>query len=128
MTTKQRLTKLFLILCLVLCGCGGGGVSSTSVSGGSGGSGSSGDSGGGTPTPNYSSLASVAALTSSLNLATNTELLGWTDNFPAGTLYTIQTVANGVGTTVATQASTGSNNSTNQTQIAKRKPTLRSAC
>jgi len=113
MTTKQRLTKLFLILCLVLCGCGGGGVSSTSVSGGSGGSGgsgSSGDSGGGTPTPNYSSLASVAALTSSLNLATNTELLGWTDNFPAGTLYTIQTVANGVGTTVATQASTGSNN------------------
>lgn len=101
MTNKQLLTKLFLIFCLALWGCGGGGGSSTPISSGSGGS---------TPTPNYSSLASAATLTSSLNLATNTELLGWVDNFPAGTVYNIQTVANGASTTVATQAATGSNN------------------
>ena len=54
--------------------------------------------------PNYTLLASTAALTSSVDLTNNTVNLNWKDTFPAGSSYAIQTTGTGTPTTVSTQA------------------------
>jgi hypothetical protein len=91
---------LKLLTVVVLAACGGGG-------------------GGGDPvvqTPNYTQLASTAALTSAVDLTNNTVKLNWVDTFPAGSTYAIQTTGTGSPTTVSTQAASGTGNTLTYTQ------------
>ena len=108
---KSHLLLLILVV-LSACGGGGGGGGSGGVGGGVG----VGVGGGAIVTnpvadsPNYSQLASTANLTSAVNLANNTVKLSWTDTFPVGTTYTIQSVGFGAPITISSQAASGTGN------------------
>jgi hypothetical protein len=52
-------------------------------------------------------MASTANLAASVNLAANSVQVNWTDTFPAGAVYSIQSVTAGSGTTISTQAASG---------------------
>ena len=91
-------SHLLLLILVVLSACGGGGGGGASVT---------------NPvadSPNYSQLASTANLTSAVNLANKTVKLSWTDTFPAGTTYTIQSAGSGAPITISSQAATGTGN------------------
>ena len=91
------LRALFLMLAAgFLAGCGGGGGGAPVVD---------------TPAaPNYVQMASTANLAASVNLAANSVQVNWTDTFPAGAVYSIQSVTAGTGTTISTQAASGTGN------------------
>ena len=92
----RLLRALFLMLAAAfLAGCGGGGgapVVDTPAA------------------PNYVQMASTANLAASVNLAANSVQVNWTDTFPAGAVYSIQSVTAGSGTTISTQAASGTGN------------------
>ena len=91
-------SHLLLLILVVLSACGGGGGGGASVT---------------NPvadSPNYSQLASTANLTSAVNLANKTVKLSWTDTFPAGTTYTIQSAGSGAPITISSQAASGTGN------------------
>jgi hypothetical protein len=91
----RMLRLLFLMLVTAFAGCGGGTASPSDP----------------TPQPpNYTLLASTAALSSSVDLTNNTVNLNWKDTFPAGSSYAIQTTGTGTPTTVSTQAASGTGN------------------
>lgn len=93
----RLICELFLMLSTAfIAGCGGGGAPIVDTP---------------TPaTPNYAQVASNANLAAAVNLATSTVQLNWTDTFPAGAVYSIQSVAAGTGTTISTQAASGTGN------------------
>jgi hypothetical protein len=73
MIATSRFLSWILACAVLVAACGGGGASSP------------------TPTPpDYSAKAAAAKLTSTVNLVTNTVLLSWTDAFPSGASYRIE--------------------------------------
>ena len=94
-----KLRSLLLLFIVFLAACGGGG-----------GGGGSGDGNPVVESPNYTQMAAAAGLTSSVDLASNLVQIKWTDTFPAGATYAIQTTGAGAPTTVSTQAASGTGN------------------
>lgn len=85
---------IILLVSVFLAACGGGG----------------GDSNPMTEAPDYTTLASTAALASSVDLANNTVTLNWVDTFPPGSTYAIQTIGTEAPATVSTQVASGTGN------------------